>query len=38
MARCKKKKWVNSETTTFNNGQSITASSVQQCKQKKSKK
>jgi hypothetical protein len=38
MARCKKKKWVNSETTTFNNGQSITATSVQPCKQKKSKK
>ena len=38
MARCKKKKWVNTETTTFNNGQSISASSVQKCKQKKSKK
>jgi hypothetical protein len=38
MARCKKKKWVNSETTTFNNGQSISATSTQNCKQKKSKK
>jgi hypothetical protein len=34
MARCKskKKKFVNSETTTFYNGQSITASSKQKCK------
>jgi hypothetical protein len=38
MARCKKKKWTNSETTTFNNGTQITASSTQKCKQKKSKK
>ena len=38
MARCKKKKWVNSETTSFNNGQSITATSIQKCKQKGSKK
>ena len=38
MARCKKKKWVNSETTTYSNGQSITATSTQKCKQKKSKK
>jgi hypothetical protein len=38
MARCKKKKWITSETTTFNNGQSLTASSTQNCKQKKSKK
>ena len=38
MARCKKKKWVNSETTTFNTGQTITASSTQKCKQKGSKK
>jgi hypothetical protein len=38
MARCKKKKWVNSETTTYNNGQSTTATSTQKCKQKKSKK
>ena len=38
MARCKKKKWVNSETTTFNNGQSLTATSTQKCKQKKKKK
>jgi hypothetical protein len=38
MARCKKKKWVNSETTHFNDGSSITASSTQKCKQKPSKK
>jgi hypothetical protein len=38
MARCKKKKWVNSETTTYNDGSSITASSTQKCKQKPSKK
>lgn len=38
MARCKKKKWVSSETTTFNDGSSTTARSVQKCKQKKSKK
>ena len=38
MARCKKKKWVNSETTTFNDGTSQSATSVQKCKQKPSKK
>jgi hypothetical protein len=38
MARCKKKKWVNSETTTYNDGSSTTATSTQKCKQKKSKK
>jgi hypothetical protein len=38
MARCKKKKWVNSETTTFNDGSSTSATSIQKCKQKKSKK
>jgi hypothetical protein len=38
MARCKKKKWVNSETTTYNDGSSNTASSTQKCKQKPSKK
>jgi hypothetical protein len=38
MARCKKKKWVNSETTHFNDGSSVTATSTQKCKQKKSKK
>jgi hypothetical protein len=38
MARCKKKKWVSTETTTYNDGSSTTASSVQKCKQKKSKK
>jgi hypothetical protein len=35
MARCKKKKWTNTETTTFNDGSSTTASSTQKCKQKK---
>ena len=38
MARCKKKKWVNSETTTFSDGTSQSATSVQKCKQKPSKK
>ena len=35
---CPKGKWKSSETTTFYNGQSITATSVQKCKAKKSKK
>ncbi len=36
MARCsKKKKWVNSETTTFADGSTTSATSVQKCKQKK---
>ena len=35
MARCKKKKWVNSETTTFNDGSSTSATATQKCKQKK---
>jgi hypothetical protein len=35
MARCgKKKKWVTTETVTFHNGQQLTASSTQKCKQK----
>jgi hypothetical protein len=38
MARCKKKKWVFSETTSFNDGSSLTTTSTQKCKQKKSKK
>jgi len=38
MARCKKKKWTNSETTTFNNGQQLSASTTQKCKQKPAKK
>jgi hypothetical protein len=38
MARCKKKKWATSETTTFNDGTSQSASSTQKCKQTKSKK
>jgi hypothetical protein len=37
-ARCSKKKWVNTETTHFLNGTSLSASSTQKCKQKKSKK
>ena len=35
MARCKKKKWKTTETTTFYNGQTLQASSSQKCKQKK---
>jgi hypothetical protein len=38
MARCKKKKWINTETTTFNDGTSQSATSTQPCKQKPSKK
>ena len=40
MARCKskKKKMVSSETTTFWDGSSQTATSIQKCKAKKSKK
>jgi hypothetical protein len=43
MARCagnkkKAQKWSTTETTTFYNGQTLTASSTQKCKQKKSKK
>src|SRR5262249_26053039 len=39
MARCsKKKKYVNSETTTYTNGQTTSATSTQKCKQKASKK
>ena len=39
MARCnKKKKIVNSVTTTFYNGQQLSATASQKCKQKKSKK
>ena len=36
MARCRKK-WVTSETTTFSNGQTMTASSTVNCKQKRKK-
>jgi hypothetical protein len=32
MARCRKGKWTNSETTTFNDGTSLTATSTQKCK------
>jgi hypothetical protein len=35
MARCKKKKWATSETTAFTGGPTLTASSVQRCKQTK---
>ncbi|HEX3292920.1 MAG TPA: hypothetical protein VHR38_04205 [Solirubrobacterales bacterium] len=38
MARCKKKKWVTSETTTFNDGTSQSATSKQKCKQTKEPK
>jgi hypothetical protein len=38
MARCKKKKWVNSATTTFNDGTSQSSTSVQKCKQTKEPK
>jgi hypothetical protein len=34
-ARCKKKKWANSEFTNFYSGQTLSASSTQKCKQKK---
>jgi hypothetical protein len=34
-ARCKAKKWVNSETTSFYSGETLSASSSQKCKQKK---
>jgi hypothetical protein len=35
MARCgKKKKWTSSETVTFHNGQQLSATSTQRCKQK----
>ena len=37
-ARCKKKKWVNSETTTFADGTTKSGTSVQKCKQLKKKK
>jgi hypothetical protein len=33
MARCKKKKWINSETTSFNDGTTRTATTKQKCKQ-----
>ena len=38
MARCKKKKWTNSESTSFYSGETLSASASQKCKQKKSKK
>jgi hypothetical protein len=38
MARCKKKRWSNSEQTHFYSGETLSASSSQKCKQKGSKK
>jgi hypothetical protein len=38
MARCKKKKWATSETTSFTGGPTLSASSVQKCKQTKEPK
>lgn len=35
MARCKKKKWANSESTNFYSGETLSASASQKCKQKK---
>ena len=34
-ARCKSKKWVNSEFTSFYSGETLSANSTQKCKQKK---
>jgi hypothetical protein len=34
-ARCKAKKWTNSESTSFYSGETLSASSTQKCKQKK---
>ena len=36
-ARCKKKKWTNRESTSFYSGETLSASTTQKCKQKKSK-
>jgi hypothetical protein len=38
MAKCSKKNWTNSETTTFVDGSTKTSTTTQKCKQKKSKK
>jgi hypothetical protein len=38
MARCKKKSWSTTESTNFYSGETLSASSSQKCKQKKSKK
>jgi hypothetical protein len=35
MARCKKKKWTHSETTTYHGGMRTSASSTQKCEQRK---
>ena len=37
-ARCKKKRWANSESTTFYSGETLSASSTQPCKQGATKK
>lgn len=34
-ARCKKKKWTNSESTSFYSGETLSATATQKCKQKK---
>jgi hypothetical protein len=38
MARCKKKKWITTETTAFTGGPTLSAKGTQKCKQTKSKK
>jgi hypothetical protein len=38
MARCKKKKWTHVATESFSDGSSLSSTSVQKCKAKKSKK
>jgi hypothetical protein len=38
MARCKKGKWATSESTNFYSGETLSASSTEKCKAKKSKK
>ena len=38
MARCSKKKWVSGATSTFDNGQQISSTTVQSCKQTAAKK
>ena len=38
MARCSKKKWSTTETTSFYSGETLSATASQKCKQKKSKK
>jgi hypothetical protein len=38
MARCKKKKWTNTGTESYSDGSSLSSTSVQKCKAKKTKK